>query len=97
LIYRINPGGQYVLQQDLSIAYGHPGVLERENDRFLPPPFSPNVNLLVFSVLTIMKEQVQARPHVNMVTLRETFAKGGRAARWPPTRPLSSNVAVFKG
>jgi hypothetical protein len=52
LIYRTNPGGQFVLQQDLSIAYGamaigHPDC---ENGRFFPPPFSPNMNLLLFFV-----------------------------------------------
>jgi hypothetical protein len=35
----------------------------------MPSPFSPNLNLLAFSILTtVLKEQAQARPYVNIWT-----------------------------
>jgi hypothetical protein len=81
-IKRTYPDGNYVFQQDSALAHTARTTQEflRETmaEFWTPvdwPPYSPDLNLLDFSVWSVLQEKVQATPHTSFAALRRSITR----------------------
>jgi hypothetical protein len=76
------PDGNYVFQQDSAPAHTAQTTqqfLRETMAKFWTPadwlPYSPDLNLLDFSVWSVLQEKVQAMPHTSLAALRRSITR----------------------